>query len=49
VNTTGSTHLGQVRYFFELFPHQPVNNLNTFATEKKAQRKRMFNLKYSIR
>jgi hypothetical protein len=37
--------LGQVR----LFLSEGVNNLHTFAIEKKAQRKRgMFNLKYTL-
>jgi hypothetical protein len=35
---------------FELSQSQCVNNLQTFVTERKAQRKRrMFNLKYNIK
>jgi hypothetical protein len=34
---------------FELSLCQGVNNLHTFAIGKKAQRKRMFNLKYNIK
>jgi hypothetical protein len=42
--------LGLKWEWFELFPHQGMNNLRTFVIEKKAQRKRrIFNLKYNIK
>jgi hypothetical protein len=41
--------LSQVGWF-ELSLCQGVNNLHTFATEKKAQgKRRIFNLKYNIK